>query len=302
LLNYVAEFGLMRVLVTWSSKRGGTAGIGRILGQELAASGFDVVAVPVREVKSLAGFEAAIVGGALYANCWPAAARRFVNRHVRQLRRIPVWFFSSGPLDDSADRRAIPATRQVSALAERIGAQDHVTFGGRLDRQATGFPARAMARKKAGDWRNADVIRAWASKIAVALPTARAHPGWDRRARCVGRLLAFGAAGWAACAATQLVLVQSVARAPALVVHAVAAPFFFVLIARQYFGQPGPRDPLPTAVTWTLLSGGLDLVVAGVVLRSTNMFHGIVGTWLPLTSIFLATWITGLVMWMRPRD
>jgi menaquinone-dependent protoporphyrinogen oxidase len=100
----------MRVLVTWGSKRGGTEGIGRILGEAFEAQGFDVVAGPADEVRKLDTFDAVIVGGALYANRWPGKLRRFVNRHVGELRNVPVWFFSSGPLDDSADRENIPAT------------------------------------------------------------------------------------------------------------------------------------------------------------------------------------------------
>ena len=33
----------MRVLVTWSSKRGGTEGIGHTVGEELETHGFEVV-------------------------------------------------------------------------------------------------------------------------------------------------------------------------------------------------------------------------------------------------------------------
>jgi menaquinone-dependent protoporphyrinogen oxidase len=59
----------MRVLVTWSSKHGGTEGIGRMLAEALGAHGLDVVAAPVAEVGEVDGFDAVIVGGALYANC-----------------------------------------------------------------------------------------------------------------------------------------------------------------------------------------------------------------------------------------
>jgi menaquinone-dependent protoporphyrinogen oxidase len=151
----------MRVLVTWSSKRGGTEGIGRILAEALGTRGFDVVARPAGQLQQLDTFDAVILGGALYANCWPADVRRFVNRHVSQLRKVPVWFFSSGPLDDSADRADIPPTRQVAVLAERIGAKGHVTFGGRLERNATGFPASSMAKTGSGDWRHPERIRGW---------------------------------------------------------------------------------------------------------------------------------------------
>jgi hypothetical protein len=36
-----------------------------------------------------------------------------VNHDVSQLRYVPAWFFSSGPLDDFAEREAISAATQV---------------------------------------------------------------------------------------------------------------------------------------------------------------------------------------------
>ncbi|HXU07295.1 MAG TPA: flavodoxin domain-containing protein [Polyangia bacterium] len=168
----------MRVLVTWGSKRGGTAGIGQMIAIMLEARGIDVVAVPVAEARSLAPFDAAIVGGALYANRWHAGVSRWVSRHTAELRRIPVWFFSSGPLDDSADRTVIPPTKQVAGLAARVCARGHVTFGGRLAPDAKGFIARAMAKTHSGDWRNPFLVRAWAAEIAEALRPA-ATPGAD---------------------------------------------------------------------------------------------------------------------------
>jgi len=89
-----------RVLVTWGSKRGGTAGIGQMLAEGLREHEIDAVAAPADAVKRLDGFDAVIVGGALYANRWPATVRRFVRRNVEPLRKVPVWFFSSGPLDE----------------------------------------------------------------------------------------------------------------------------------------------------------------------------------------------------------
>ena len=162
----------MRVLVTWGSERGGTEGIARILARALQRDGIDVVALPPDEIGALDGVDAVLVGGALYANRWHRSARRFVRRHVKELRRIPVWFFSSGPLDDSADRGDIAPPGQVAALMARVGARGHVTFGGRLEKDARGFPARAMAKKLSGDWRNPARIRAWADELAELLPTA----------------------------------------------------------------------------------------------------------------------------------
>ncbi|MBN2369141.1 MAG: hypothetical protein JXO72_01495 [Vicinamibacteria bacterium] len=291
----------MRVLVTWGSKRGGTEGIGRILGEALEAHGFEVVAAPADRAGNPDRFDAVVVGGALYANRWSAVARRFVSLHADQLRRMPVWLFSSGPLDDSADRGSIPAAPQVEVLAERIGAQGHVTFGGRLAPDAKGFPASAMAKKTSGDWRNPERIRAWAAELAAALPSAK--PGQPARhpARSVPRLLAYAAMGWALCGAMMATLPHVVGLAAALVVHAIAAPLIFTALAIRYFRALGARDPLPTAVAWTATVASLDLVViAGAAQRSLDMFRSVPGTWLPFALIFLATWATGEIMWMLP--
>jgi menaquinone-dependent protoporphyrinogen oxidase len=206
----------MRVLVTWGSKRGGTEGVGRTLRDALETHGFESVALSVDEVKELDTFDAAIVSSALYSNRWTRGAVRFVNRHLDQLRKVPVWFFSSGPLDDSADREEIAATRQVAVLAERIGAQGHVTFGGRLKGDAKGFPASAMAKSKSGDWRNPERIRAWADKLAGELPSAAPLAPVKRLARSITRLLAHAVTGWAVCAITMIALLQVVTLTAAL--------------------------------------------------------------------------------------
>jgi hypothetical protein len=96
---------------------------------------------------------------------------------------MPVWFFSSGPLDDSAETREIPPTKQVRALMDRVSARGHVTFGGRLAADARGFIASKMAKKHAGDWRNVDQVHAWAAEIVTALRAAPARAPRIARAR-----------------------------------------------------------------------------------------------------------------------
>jgi menaquinone-dependent protoporphyrinogen oxidase len=93
----------MRVLVTWGSKRGGTEGIARMVGTALAEAGHQPVLLPASKARGEDRFDAAVVGGALYGNRWHPAARRFVWRRRAALRRVPVWLFSSGPLDESSD-------------------------------------------------------------------------------------------------------------------------------------------------------------------------------------------------------
>ena len=160
---------MKQVLVTYGSKRSGTAGLATMLGDALAEAGFTAVVTPARDVGDLADFDAVIVAGALYANRWHRHARRFVRRNTSALRDRRVWLVSSGPLDDSAARLDIAPTKQVAKLMDRVGARGHVTFGGTLAADAKGFPARAMAKTKAGDWRDPEHVRRWVASIAPEL-------------------------------------------------------------------------------------------------------------------------------------
>jgi menaquinone-dependent protoporphyrinogen oxidase len=160
----------MTVLVAYGTRNGSTAGIAEVVGDSLRAEGFSVEVCPARQVRDVAGYEAVVLGGAVYANRWHRDARSFVRRHVRALNERPVWLFSSGPLDDSADNRDIPPVPQVEQAVQRLHAKGHATFGGRLADDATGFVARAMARNgRAGDFRNPARIGAWARSVAAVL-------------------------------------------------------------------------------------------------------------------------------------
>jgi len=159
----------MSVLVTYGSKRGGTAGLAEMLGDRLRDEGLAAEVVAAREVRDVDAYDAVVIGGALYANRWHRDARRFVKRQTGHLRQRATYLFSSGPLDDSATQREIPPVKGVQTLIERVGARGHMTFGGRLSPDAKGFPAKAMAKKRSGDWRDHDHVRTWARQLASEL-------------------------------------------------------------------------------------------------------------------------------------
>ncbi len=294
----------MRVLITFGSKSGGTAGIARSLGEALEQQGLDVVVEPASEVRDVGAYGAVVVGGSVYANRWHADARRLVARNVDALRRVPVWMFSSGPLDDSAERVDVPPTTQVSVLMRRIGAQGHRTFGGRLLPDAKGFPAQAMAKTMSGDWRNPERIRAWAADIARELPHAHPKPAIDPPAHALPRLLAYGAVGWAVGAGVMAGLLQVASTSVAIGLHAVAVPLIFAAVSVRYFHAYGAREPLPVALTWTALVAILDASVAAFWIGSFAGLTDLAGTWLPLALVFLVTWLVGFLIstmpWPKP--
>lgn len=159
----------MKVLIVHGSKMGGTAGIADMLASTLHEEGMTAEVRAADEVEGLESYDAVVIGGALYASRWHRDARRFVRRHWAILEQRPVWLFSSGPLDDSALDGAIPPTKMVSGLMDRVGARGHATFGGALPPDAKGFPASAMARENAGDWRDPGHIADWGHEIAADL-------------------------------------------------------------------------------------------------------------------------------------
>jgi menaquinone-dependent protoporphyrinogen oxidase len=155
-----------RVLVAYGSTRGGTREIAAAIAETMLNEGVDAELADAAAIRNLDGYDAIVLGGALYMHRWHRSARKLLTRHADELRAIPVWLFSSGPLGHDANERELPSTAQVTRLVEQIGARDHVTFGGRLSADARGPAAAAMAKKVAGDWRDWHKIRAWAKDIS----------------------------------------------------------------------------------------------------------------------------------------
>jgi menaquinone-dependent protoporphyrinogen oxidase len=159
----------MDVLVAYGTKRGSTRDIAEAVGEELRQAGMRVDVRAAGDVRDVARYGAVVLGGALYMSRWHRAARGFGRRFAPLLQERPVWLFSSGPLDATASEGEIPPVAAVAKLRDGIGARGHATFGGRLEADATGFPASAMAKTMAGDHRDFDRIRAWARRISEDL-------------------------------------------------------------------------------------------------------------------------------------
>jgi menaquinone-dependent protoporphyrinogen oxidase len=161
----------MKALVVYGSKRGGTLGLADMVGQALAEHGIDVtVRSAAEQVPDVGSYDVVVVGGALYAGRWHKDARHFVRREAQALRGTKVWMFSSGPIGDDVPPAIETApVAQVRKAMDRVGAVAHVTFGGRLAPDAQGFPASAMAKKMAGDWRDEESVTLWAKSIAGSL-------------------------------------------------------------------------------------------------------------------------------------
>jgi menaquinone-dependent protoporphyrinogen oxidase len=171
----------MTVLVAYGTTNGSTGEIARWIGDELRAAGLAVQVRPAAEVRDVAGYDAVVLGGAVYAAGWHHDARQFAHRFAGDLAGRAVWLFSSGPLDVSADENDVPPTEQAAAALRAVRGRGHATFGGRAGAQAHSWLGREAHRLAGeghgGDFRNPARIRTWAREIAAQLRQTPARLG-----------------------------------------------------------------------------------------------------------------------------
>lgn len=165
----------MNVLVCAASKHGATQEIASAIADELRDAGLSVDLHEPDAVDSVAPYEAVVLGSAIYAGRWLEPARRFTERHQAELRSLPVWLFSSGPIGTplAPTEEAADGARLLRELAAR----EHRTFAGRVNASELSWVEQTITRMvKApdGDFRDWDAIRSWAADIARTLaPDAR---------------------------------------------------------------------------------------------------------------------------------
>ena len=159
----------MKVLVTAASRYGATEEIAQAVADELRAYGHDAVVQAPDAVNDVRGYDAVVLGSAVYAGRWLKPARELVERTGRAWAGRPVWLFSSGPIGDPLKPAEDP---DVAGVMAATGARGHAVFAGRLVRNQLRFGDRAIAaalRAPDGDFRDWDAIRAWAASIAEEL-------------------------------------------------------------------------------------------------------------------------------------
>lgn len=160
----------MRVLVIVASKHGATAEIATALSDGLARRGIETKVEDAAKVSDLAGYDAVLLGSAVYAGRWMKSARELVELRAEELATQPVWLFSSGPVGEPLRPTEDPV--DVATVAAAIPTRGHRVFPGKLDKSKLGLAEKALVmslRVPEGDYRNWDEIAAWADEIADAL-------------------------------------------------------------------------------------------------------------------------------------
>jgi hypothetical protein len=109
-------------------------------------------------------------------------------------------------------------------------------------------------------------------------------------------ILAHALIGWAWCGALMGVGMELFSVQVAIIVHLIGAPVGFFVLSMFYFGKFAFTSPLQTALIFLGVVVVMDVfVVAMLIQNSFEMFSSPLGTWIPLTLVFIATWFAGLI-------
>jgi menaquinone-dependent protoporphyrinogen oxidase len=192
---------MTKVLVAFASSSGSTAEVAKAIGEELAQSGLVVDVAAIRDVASLTGYDAVVVGAPMIVG-WHRDGKRFLRKHRRTLQRLPLAIFvmamsltrtNDEPLgvpvvldselprpprvDGRLDLRERYArlSNYVKPILKAAGPAKPVSVGvfagrieyGRLRWWAVLF-AMVVIRAEARDRRNWPAIRAWAASLPAA--------------------------------------------------------------------------------------------------------------------------------------
>lgn len=159
----------MKVLVAVASRHGATREIADAIAATLRECGIAAVVADVEAILSLAGYDAIVLGSAVYLGRWLPSARDLVEAHKDTLRTRPVWLFSSGPLGET---KPGGSPVRIDGIVEAIEPREHRLFDGRLDRSRLGLGEKVVVsavKAPEGDFRDFGAIRQWALNIADSL-------------------------------------------------------------------------------------------------------------------------------------
>jgi len=167
-----------KILMAYASKYGSTQEVAEAVAATLSESGLSVDLQPIRQVRTLAGYGAVVLGAPLYFGLWHKDALNFLSRNEDALRQRPVAIFALGP--NSNDEKEMQGSRaqldkELAKFSWLVPVVIEV-FGGKFPAKLrlpesliAGLPASPLHGMPASDVRDWTAIRAWANSLVQKL-------------------------------------------------------------------------------------------------------------------------------------
>src|SRR5512137_2475457 len=89
------------VLLAYATRFGSTQEVAEVIAAVLSETGLKVDLQPMAEVRTLASYDAVVVGAAIYNAKWNPTAHQFLAQYRDALSQLPVVIFTLGPLSAS---------------------------------------------------------------------------------------------------------------------------------------------------------------------------------------------------------
>jgi menaquinone-dependent protoporphyrinogen oxidase len=167
-----------KILVTYASKTGSTAGVAEAIGKTLAVSGATVDVLPMKDVRDLAPYQAVVAGSAINGGEWLPEAMQFMRTHQAALaqKRFAAFLVCMTMAMSNKQYREHVSTwlEPVRALVRPVS---EGLFAGALD--ISKIPSLADRIKfrlsvafgvwSEGDHRDWNAIRTWAEELVPLL-------------------------------------------------------------------------------------------------------------------------------------
>jgi menaquinone-dependent protoporphyrinogen oxidase len=162
------------ILIAFATRSGSTQEVAEKIAATLRESGFTVDVQPVKQVRTLDGYRAVVVGAPLYMSDWLKEARDFLSRHRATLTSLPVAIFALGPTEDK-EKDWTETRKQFNQVLSQFPWLTPVAaelFGGRFDPARLTFPYNlipGLKRMPVNDIRDWEAIGAWARGLVEKL-------------------------------------------------------------------------------------------------------------------------------------
>ncbi len=164
-----------KILVTYASRAGSTAGVAEAIGKTLVENGAQVDVLPMKDVRDLTPYRAVVAGSAIRGQHWLPEAMQFLRDHQTELSHKPFASFMVCITLSmaNADQYLVGLKDWMRPVRDLVLPVSEGYFAGALDFSKLPFSFNVLAMRivvlfgiwKEGDHRDWNAIHLWAENL-----------------------------------------------------------------------------------------------------------------------------------------